>query len=297
MGVKGALGGILALGLVAIPSTCAAATEDSVSQFVPAGAWTANFADDSCALERSFARGDDTLFLRLRQYTPGDRFEITLASETMSVRAREPRITFAPTADAQEIAFYQEFRIPRGLRGLIFSVAPLGDRPADSPLKTSDFTVYADARPIDRLVIERLFTRNITVLTGSLEQPLKIMEACLDDLMTMWGLDPRAHHGLSRRVTEKDGQAWPGWIGGTRMGRLIGRWPSDRLPFRLLIDEAGRVIGCDLVSADENADLAEEICAAAPHYEFLPALDAEGRPIKSYHENVITKVRRIGQAG
>src|SRR5688572_12987789 len=96
--------------------------------FTPSGAWTADFAEDSCSLERSFTHEQDTLHLRIRQFVPGDRFEITVASETLVPRRRAADIEFATAVGSSKIDYFQTFGLFEGLKGVVFSTSFAAER-------------------------------------------------------------------------------------------------------------------------------------------------------------------------
>jgi hypothetical protein len=280
----------LALELSGLAWAIPAVAKDAPARFAPTAPWTANFADDSCALERTFASGSDTLFLRLRQYVPGDNFEITLASETLNVR-RGKTVTFTPGSSEQKIDSYQSFDVSHGLSGVVFTAPLLKDRSSEDEGR-SYFAVYDDAQNISGLTVTNVFGPEVALVTGPLREPLKVLEDCLDGLLTSLGLDASAHRSLLRQVTEIGDNEWPRRLQEPQI-RFIRQWPSDVILFRLLVDEQGHIFDCHIPSSEERRELARNICDSLPKdYEFLPALDAQGRPVKSFHNAAITRITR-----
>src|SRR5688500_12282332 len=151
--LRGILGAVTA---ALVLSAARASAADEPVQFTPASGWTADFADDSCSLERSFTNGTDRLSLRLRQFVPGRSLEVTLASATPDMR-RSRTMRFMAADASEEVDRYQTFRSPDGLRGVVFT-ADLSDRPADSPSRpASDLTGYANGDAISRIMIADFF--------------------------------------------------------------------------------------------------------------------------------------------
>ena len=256
-------------------------------EFVPTGGWVADFAEDSCSLVRSFAHGDDTISLRLQQYAPGNYFQITLASSTL--KPERPRsIPFSATATPQKIDYYETFRTPDGLSGVMFE-AVLLDPPAEGP---NDFAVYDRAATIDRLTVDNIFGSKLSVMTGSLRQPLKVMEGCLDDLLKGWGIDGQAHRTLNRRAEPTWQERWIS-VTAPMQRDFRQQKNSGRQDVRLIVDERGKVSACRVLNWPENDPIARRMCnALLENAEMPPALDSSNQPIKSYFMLKLTAVAR-----
>ena len=265
------------------------------ANLAPTSAWAADFAADNCALTRSFGDANGSVTLRLRQFAPEARLEVTLASGTFELQPYEPTYAFG-SGEPLEIPFYQTFEIDGGVRGVVFeallhqpqTVSALLPFAADDPA----------LRAVDRVAVRNVFDHGVILQTGSLGQPLTVLASCLDDLVASWGLDPAAHHTLSRPVTERDpDHPWPGQLAGR--AAAVTQWPSDKMDFVLLVSEFGRISQCRLVGGSPNdAGLADRICEAMPKdWQFGPALDANGQPIRSYRLATLVKQTRTTVSG
>jgi len=255
--------------------------------FSPGGGWTANFADDFCALERTFAHDGDTVQLRLQQFVPGSMFEITMGSDALAVRDRARSITFAAAGEAQTIPFYSTFEAANGLEGAVFG-ATLSDGPAPAG---SDYAVYATGKTVERLTLSDAFADDIALLTGSLEHPLKVMESCLDDLLTRWGLDPQAHRTLSRKAAPTGSEEWLKVT--APMQRDFLRKGSNRQDVRLIVDAQGKITGCRVLQWPADEPIAQRLCdAVQSEAEIPPALDSAGNPVPSYYLLSLAAVAR-----
>ena len=257
-------------------------------EFVPAGGWVADFAADSCSLVRTFSHGNDTISLRLQQYAPGDSFQITLASSTLDLE-RPRSIPFSATATPQKIDYYETFRTPDGLSGVMFEAALLDPPAAESP---TDFAVYEQAGAIDRLTVDNIFGSEVLVMTGSLRQPLKVLEGCFDDLLNSWGLDAEAHHTLARRAEPTFREDWIS-VTAPMQRDFRQQKNSGRQDVRLIVDERGKVSACRVLNWPENDPIARRMCnALLENADMPPALDSSNQPIKSYFMLKLTAVAR-----
>lgn len=270
-------------------STQPCMAEDAPLQLAPSGPWRADYAEDSCALQRDFSSGEESVTLRLRQFAPDDLLEITLASDTFRLRNRKPRYRFEPEEAWHEVEFHEIMRDGKA-RAIVFS-ALLHDKPSASvPAEVRE----ARERAIEALTVEGGLAEDVSLRTGPLEAPMKAMRRCLDDLVGTWGLDPATQRSLSRRVADKEGEYWPDPLKGDFRTAVID-WPSSRIEFLLFVDEAGHIGDCRIVNAPREDPLSVAMCNAVPRdWQFVPALDADGRPTKSYHRGTITRVARGG---
>ncbi len=120
-----------------------------------------------------------------------------------------------------------------------------------------------------------------------MDKPLAALSTCIDELMTHWGIDIEKHKKLSRSVVP-DGN--PGrWIKGND-------YPTDMLhqrqpalvQFRLSVDETGAVTGCHIQKTTRPKEFDDAVCKSLTRRaNFLPALDENGKPIKSFYRNTV----------
>ena len=246
----------------------------------PTSAWTADFAADNCSLTRTFGDASGSVTLRLRQFAPADYIEITLVSSTFELDPDRPSYAVAD-GEPVRIGLFQTFRFDSGLQGVVFHAA-LGAASASTGERSPYAADDPDVGAVDHLAVQNVFDRGFTLRTGSLRGPMSALATCLDDLMTSWGLDAAAHHALTSSVAERvRDRPWPGQVTVPE----IGRWPSDFVEFRLLVDETGGVTDCRVLNGrPEDEGLGRQICAKMPRtWRFEPARDASGTPIKSFY--------------
>jgi hypothetical protein len=292
MGLRRLVVGAALLGLAPqLPVLESAAAEPI--PFRPTGGWTADFADESCALERTFSNGTDTLSLRLRQFAPGDAFEITVASPTLG-RWRVRRIAFTAAGARQDIEQFQTFEVPGGLKGAIFHASLPSMRPRGEPPPNADFATYTAAAELDRLHIGGLYRSPIDIEMGTLGAAMRTMETCLDDLLAHWGLDAQAHRTLTRRAEPDWSEAWIA-VTAPMQRDFLAQKHSTRQDVRLIIDETGKPTGCSVTGWPDDEPIARRMCdALLKEAHIPPALDNRSQPIKSYFVLVLTAIARSG---
>ena len=255
----------------------------------PAGGWTADFADESCALRRNFSDGTTSVVFEMSQVAPGNAVEVAVASPTLAARHRAPRTQFLPGDSPSEALFYRPFTTDDGLQGFAVddTMVPPEERPRP-PKADGDF-IWPQAardqreRTITGYSVARVFDKDLILQTGSLHEPMKVMRACLDDLIQQWGLDPVAHHTLSRPATVNFDAGWVGGIIRQQASLVNDRGPISARA-RLLVDESGKVTGCRLLNMPSDTGAARDFCdMMQKRARLTPALDAGGQPIKSFY--------------
>ena len=119
---------------------------------------------------------------------------------------------------------------------------------------------------------------------GDKGKPLRAMQACIDNLIKSWGLDPVTFETESRTVAPKS------WT----IQKIKGRYPSDMarggisafVPVRVMVDAKGEPTKCVVQVASVNESFKHAICNSLAR-PFTPALDAQGKPVASvFQENV-----------
>ena len=114
-----------------------------------------------------------------------------------------------------------------------------------------------------------------------------LLNECIDELMTHWGIDIEAHKTLTRSAAPIDLEQAARMI--DYPPKMVQRSLQGLVNIRLDIDETGRVTDCHIQMPLSDPVFEESSCADIQHaFEFEPALDKDGKPLKSYY---ITSVR------
>jgi len=105
---------------------------------------------------------------------------------------------------------------------------------------------------------------------------------CTEELLTHWGIDVPAHRKLKQRPKPKNN---PGsWLKPSDYPRdLVAKGAEGIVKFRLMVEETGKVSSCHVQQSTRPAGFDKAVCdTIGRRARFEPALDSEGRPIKSY---------------
>jgi TonB family protein len=266
--------------------------------YAPTIPWNLNYADDSCVLRRSFGDKKHEILLEFRQFSPGDGFEVTMASEHVSLRDGPTKTRFLPDENPRSIGIPLRLSFPGNLVAARWSESFFeNDKPkataeemAGKPLPQHDEPTYkARESAIRGLEISSLFGPPIVLQTGEMHRPMSAMRKCLDELVTHWGIDAAAQKTLTRRPRPVDQIKWARAIQARYPGAMLNAGRSGRVLIRLIVGADGKPTSCNIQSIVEDSSFGKTACERMMlATRFDPALDAAGRPIASYfHTNVI----------
>lgn len=279
---------------VALSSHSARAADEPI-RLAPSSKWNLEYAADSCRLARQFGEGEQTGFVILERFEPGDHFRLSIVGEAFA-RARsngEATLRFGPEGE-QEVPFLEAEwgKSP----ALIFSpplrIAPNTEQEEETrkKLEEADKLYLFDPAPIgperERAVtflsVDASGMPQIIFETGSLGKPFAALRKCMDELLTHWGIDVARHKSLTREAIPAESSE--NWLRSTDYPtRLLRKGAQGQVHFRLSVDSEGNVSACHIQRSTRPAGFDEAVCdALMRRARFKPALDAEGSPTASY---------------
>lgn len=268
----------------------------------PSSKWHVNYADDSCRLARSFGTGADEVLLVMDRFRPGPAVYLTLVGSPVKVRSdnRNAVIRFGPNERDQERRFDVATR-ENGSPALLVSQSVLvagarevwdaakGDRgEAENGFPASKKLPDIDPAWNDRVTsLEIRISGKQPVLLdiGAMGKPMAALTACTDDLLRGWGIDVEAHRKLSRPLAPaSDPARWLNFSDYPTTMRQGGY--QGIVHFRLIVDEAGKPKSCHIQKSTRPEEFEKAVCdGIMRRADFIPALDANGKPVASYYIN------------
>ncbi|MEO7654052.1 MAG: hypothetical protein ABIS23_00010 [Sphingomicrobium sp.] len=231
-------------------------------QLVPASVWVVNYGETQCTAQRTFGQGDRALTLALSPALDGASYEIIISEADGPAQLPEQIMGKANFGDRSVKSWALRYRDPAsGSQVHRFQV------PANLVAVTAasgDIAFGASAY--------RAHFQN-TNLVGA----LSALDTCLKDLRTYWNAASSARstaasardnvEALLRPANHVDSDMWGGVKGTAR--------------YVLYIDPAGRLAGCDAMSADASPILGVLGCdILRQRGQFAPALDKDGKPVR-----------------
>lgn len=236
----------------------------------PVTAWEADFADRDCGLKRHFQLGDGIVSLDIRRQVPHRGFRVIVFADKIARDGRKATTSFADL-DVLEHEYVLDLE-SGGWEGLTFSLPP------------EYFDKRADAdNASNKLTIRQAFVSDFSLDLQNLGSALKVMDQCLNDLLSSWGVDPAMHGSLSRHVASKDKDM--DWTAAPL--KLILKQEKRRgtieLDVFLRVGADGRASSCEIWDDVATTRAGKKACKMMLRLaRFIPALDKDGNPIESF---------------
>jgi hypothetical protein len=267
-------------------SVAAAAAEKVPQHFKPSGPWAMEYADEGCRLIRNFSDGKTELTLAFERFSLGLWLRLGLTGTDLrfarsgsdleyrygDAKVRRSEVLDSVLADGRSAILVPEASLidPKETSGLVG--APLPDI-----LKAETDT----ASRISTVTFFKGYGTPIALDVGSMAAPMKAMQRCVDDLVTSWGVD------IARLVNSKQ-PAKPmndpvGWVAPRDYPpTMLKAGLGGLVRVRLVIGENGAIDKC-MVEVSKPGDFEKLVCGnIVKRAKFTPALDAEGKPMRSY---------------
>ncbi len=264
----------------------------------PSSPWVMNYAEDSCHLSRTFGTGDSAVTVEFREFAPGNRFELMIAGKALEAKGRSSLLTeFGPEGTPTEDMWALRGQLPDGrfvleTSGRLLKVDDSGKsaKPEREDAKSSEELAppkvdrEAEAK-VTQLRIGGPIPRDLLLQLGPMDKPMDAMRACLDELLTHWGIDVVAHHALTRVAgPTSDPRKW--LQPDDYPKEMLLKRRSGVVHFRIMIDAWGMPTDCIVQTGGSDFDkLTCSLLMKRAH--FVPALDAMGKPIPSYFTNSV----------
>lgn len=261
-------------------------------ELAPASPWNLHYDTDSCVLRRAFGNDEQRTQLEMRRFQPGIGLQTTIISRAAKTTNQQYRYRFGSESEWEKVEYPLYLSSAEDFEGVIFRhwLVDVSLDEDSEPEEWSKFYIENDAAAmeaevgaeLESLTISRAFRHELVLDTGPLEKPLVALNQCVDDLMTRWGIDVEAHKTRTRSAVP---------VNLPKASRMIDYPPSmlwrsqpGLVNIRLDIDETGRVTECHIQMPLSDPKFEETSCADIQHaLDFDPALDKDGKPMKSYY--------------
>lgn len=295
--------GLSALSILCLSVTSVDALAKDPIVLDPTSRWFVNFAPDRCTIVRSFSEGDDAIALRISQFVPSSSLELMLLGHHAKLRAPSWRagsvnfplkVSLGPDTGVSAEASANQGSVDDGnviiVSNLSFHPEPLSDfepRPVRNFLPEDQQQALAT---MERIEFAGSIRRDLALNTGAMANVFKVLNDCTYNLMGAIGLDPDASRARSMPpvLVEESGEKMAREI----QARYPSAAPADRrmaiLRVRLIVEDNGSVGECTIIGTTNIDDFGKGVCDAfRGTARYSPALDAEGRPMRSWHLTTI----------
>lgn len=253
----------------------------------PVSRWHLDYGEQTCRLARIFQNGSNRHILFFDQFGPGDSFGMTAAGPAFASFRTRGEVTLGFGTEINRTNPFYLGEVPQMGTALIFGLVRVadGDAEAETPDEERTELPAIDLKAvhtIDHIRIEQ-GKRIVKFETGNLEEPFEALNNCSQSLLTHWGLDLDRH----RKVTR-----YPQWTNLEQVADAIVKdYPSPALRkgemgivrMRLIIDANGKVETCETLNSTVLDTLKSPACVKMRKARFKPAVDASGKPMRSYY--------------
>jgi len=264
----------------------------------PASAWQATYEGGRCRLSRMFDGSGQQHALVFEQTAPDSRFFMSVAGPTMErINGGLPlRLAFGPNGPESEQDIAKERNSDFGavvfMKDIDFKPIDPLDIPEGVGLAAASPGIDLEAAAPLRQVSLVQGGKTLVFRTGPLAAPFRVLNDCTAHILTTWGIDPEAHRTAQRSTKLLDVQAlvrsvqekYPLQPLMERRGGVVG--------VAILVDQTGMPTECRITDDSGDRSLNDVACEQLMKARFDPALDASGKPMKSYWMTRITY--RIG---
>lgn len=130
-------------------------------------------------------------------------------------------------------------------------------------------------------------SKSLVLNTGSLGKPFEVLRDCSNKLLEKWGLDLKRHQHLTRGATPISSPN--DWLHSRDYPKkMLSELRDGFINFRLIIEPSGEVSGCKVQQSANPIEFANATCdLVKDRARFEPALDADGKPIRSYWRSAV----------
>jgi hypothetical protein len=269
--------------LIAASMPVAAAQNGPVS-LARQGGWEINYDTDACHIFGRFGQGKDETILGITRYEPGNGFDMGLIGKPLQSRDPQTAIElgYGDLSPAWENGMAGQAG-KTNLPMLTVTSQRLDGWHWSKKQETPPAVTPAQEAAVRAITFRLKGGKRYRLETGSMAKPMEAMRACLADLMVSWGFDPAVQASLSRPLTPLSNPVM--WFRTNDFpinAAMLGH--NGLVQVRMDVDADGKMAGCHVLrrtNPDEFADLTCEILAKRAR--FSPALDVNGKPVKSFY--------------
>lgn len=229
----------------------------------PLGPWDLDYGKTQCIASRTYGDASDPITLAIRQSPNGKSYEILVARK---YRASEPATEEEATVDFGNgpvkawALFYQTSSKTLDVHQLRISASDM-----------------AQARSANSVTLNISGWPDRSFQLALMPQLLDGLQTCTSDLQRYWNVDGRsaevAKPARGDVRTVFNGDDYP------EMARSLGQEGTGQ--YLLLVDEKGKVVGCQVLEATGARVLDAMACAVIEKRAmFTPARDRNGNPVR-----------------
>lgn len=290
---------LFAAACLALPGAALSAKPDDEQPeaIQPSSSWHLDMADEKCRLARQFGEGKNRYVLVIEQDKPNSWASISIAGSAMD-RLKRSKSVFLQFGGLEPVELESWNAGTFGEYGaaLLLHGVRLNEKTDEEEDETEDEFFYLpkiETARYDGVEAISVVQQDKTVLAlaaDDLGPAFAALNVCTQDMISHWGLDLEKHRKMRRRVEFTNLLQVARRIQKTYPVAAVRSGEQGTVRFVAIVDEKGDMVECRQSDATEMDDLKSPACRELRRAKFLPALDAEGKPMKSYYATHIRYV-------
>ncbi|MCM0000127.1 MAG: energy transducer TonB [Erythrobacter sp.] len=253
----------------------------------PVAPWEASFEGGICRMQRAFETSGQPHLLILEQNAPSRALGIALAGPSLG--GLDENAPLRVTLAASDAGFEKRARIdPNRQFGhvAILNGVWLADDVSEEGGNFGRIDLDA-AQFVQRISVSQ-GGKDVIFDTGPLADAALVLNECTAQMLRSWGLDPDQQYTLQQRAQPVDPAKLAKEMQKSYPRGAARGLRSGPLEVVALIDAKGGVRECRIIAASQWADLDAATCTTLTKARYVPARDAEGRPVASYWRTRVT---------
>lgn len=252
--------GMFAWGVLLGISTSAAADEP----LRPIKPWVLNYDDDQCLASRDYGTAQSPTTLAFRPMMRGDIFEVFVFRKGPSPAYAEEETGSVDFGHGPISTWLLHYRV--------------GDKPLDVHRFKVATSEMAQARDATSITLRTKQEGEFSFSLNSMTELLKGLDACTQDLKQYWNMEEPAATNVAVRAK---GSVRELFTDNDYPTEAFFRGQEGTAQFLLLVDEKGRVAGCDAIVASGAPVLDAMGCIVIQgRAKFEPARGKDGKPVR-----------------
>lgn len=233
---------------------------------LPEDKWIVDWGEQRCSLVRKSSGGEGVTIV-LRTSLGAHRPELVLSKEKgkpLPSIDMGVEVALAPTG-AQVSGFGYALRAEEGERLLLIDY-----------LSEDFFESFAGSK---ELVVRHNGRELVRIGYGSARSAIRNLEACNDNLLSSWGVDPKLMESL-RRKPAPDGDPRTWLVNEDYPSAALRAGKSGSTVVRFTIGTDGRISDCITLVSSGSPDLDRQSCVSlSARARYAPALGPNGQPL------------------
>lgn len=240
----------------------------------PVTRWHSESDGDRCRVSRVFSRAGQNHLVMLEQFARGSGISLTVAGPTLGwIAGGRPAplsLTYGQSTVEKKAVSAE---VPIFGPAVMLLDVPLGVTPTAA-------TARSELGASGELTLARSATA-VRFQTGSLEEPIALLEACTLKLEASLGLDGSDQRAATTPQWLNHATLHPRIADSFRGLGLRQEVPRSIAHLRVIVSEAGVAEDCTLIFATGGALDNDKACRFMRKARFRPALNASGQPVRS----------------